>query len=1256
MATDLGQSRATPPAKYEAFVTAQLARAERRIRTLDLATALLGFLTGTTVFALLMTLCDRGLNLSDGARQFAFAAYLLGAAAYVGLTVVRPMRRRVNPYFAARRVEATLPGAKNSVVNWLDLQQTDVPPVIRGALGQRAARDLGRADLEQAISGRRAKWAGLLAGALAGVLLALIFFQGAGPFFFRLGRVFAPFAIGGPAPTRTQLTLLQPPEGDATVTVGRPVTFVVRVDGTVPDPRKADALKLLFRYREDEPYQERPLVPDSGREWSVSVPAIDVQSGFWYRVAGGDAVTPEYRVRVRSTPLVTDFLATYQFPAYTARPEVVRRERKLEALVGTRVVLKVRTNRELKDAGLDFDRKNNEGREKVPGERLADEPTAFRVVLPLEQSGQYRLRFTAADGETYLDPLAYPVVVTPDLPPTVELTKPGKDVQLPANGVLQLEGQASDDIGVKSLTLRMSLLGGIRLQPKNYRSDDKIRLPHGGYPTSLAYKDFVELAKLKDSEGKPVKLQKGDTLEYWLEASDACDRPRPNVSESKHYRVQIVEASKDDRQQQQEVQQAQDEQKQHEKSQDQQIQQEDKERQDAAEQQNQQNQEESAKDQQPKDGGDGKPGDKDQGTGNKDGKDGKDDKTGSGNGEKGDKGKDEKPGASDGSGNPADTEQQKKDEQTKQQADRLQEAINKLGQEQKNGEKGEGKGDPKPGDGTGKGEGKPEQAPQPGEAKPEGQPGADKQAGEGKEGPKPGDKREKPSEGKGAGTPNPMQDNKAEAKGGSPMKDQAEGKGEGTPMQPPSPAEAKGGGSSPEGQKDAGKEKPESQGSPQKPVAEGQAKDAGPGGKTADGRPAGEKKDQPQPAEKSEGKAGDKTAGGETQAAPKGDKSSDPTPRAEAKPDSTGGGKEGSRAEAKPDKAPSNAGGKGEKMKPESVTPRDVEQLAKDLDSSDPRKREQAAEQLAKAKDLARDAEAREAARKELEKHGLNPDGKAGKPAPQDATPRDAEQLAKDLKSDDAGKREDAAKQLEKMKDLARDPATREAARKELEKNGRGAGDDKIAQGKPQTPEGTSDGKKPESPAEAKGGAGDKKQETGTAKASDPKGEGQSAEGKDGPRQEGKVADAKEMSSDATKVPTGRRDGDGPDGVEPPVLDAKPKEHRAGVIQLEDIRKNINKDVLKAANMTEEQYREWEKAARELNQRLQAEAKSNDVPAAPQTGGGLATTGGKRTDPGAKGQPGEVRNGGKVQPPPDYRDGWSEFTRKKKAAENKDKQ
>jgi hypothetical protein len=425
------------------------------------------------------------------------------------------------------------------------------------------------------------------------------------------------------------------------------------------------------------------------------------------------------------------------------------------------------------------------------------------------------------------------------------------------------------------------------------------------------------------------------------------------------------------------------------------------------------------------------------------------------------------------------------------------------------------------------------------------------------------------------------------------MKDKSDGKGEGAASQPPNPSEAKEGGS-PEGQKEAGKGKPEGSGSSKEQTAKAEAKDAGPDGKPADGKPAGEKKDQPQPAEKSEGKGGgDQIAGKDAPAAPKDDKSGAAGQRAEAKPDSAKSEQGAARAEAKPDKAQTGAGEQGDETNAEG------------------------------------------------------------------ATPRDAERVAKDLQSDDARKREAAAKQLEDMKDHARDPATRETASRELDKNGRKTDDGKRTEGKPDAPGQGKPGDKqqPEKTTEAKEGTGVKKPETGTTKGRDPKNEGKAADAKDAGKQEGKPGDAKDTGSDAVKTPTGRRNGDeGPTGVEPPVQTEKPVDHRAGVIQLEDIRKKVNKDVLKAANMTEEEYREWEKAARDLNKRLQTESKSDETPAAPQTGSGLATTGGKRTDPGAKGQPGDVRNGGVVQPPPDYRDGWREFTtRKKKASDPKDK-
>src|ERR1700722_13135742 len=178
MATDLGQSKAAPTAKYEAFVLAQLARTGQRIRALDLTAALLVFAAGTLAYAVAVVLLDRWLDLAPVVRQTACVVYLLTSAVYLTVFVVLPLSRRINPYFAARQLERTLPGAKNSVVNWLDLHDEDLPSAIRGAVGQRAARDLGRADLEKAVNARRTYIAASVAAFCALAFLIAFFVFG----------------------------------------------------------------------------------------------------------------------------------------------------------------------------------------------------------------------------------------------------------------------------------------------------------------------------------------------------------------------------------------------------------------------------------------------------------------------------------------------------------------------------------------------------------------------------------------------------------------------------------------------------------------------------------------------------------------------------------------------------------------------------------------------------------------------------------------------------------------------------------------------------------------------------------------------------------------------------------------------------------------------------------------------------------------------------------------------------------------------
>jgi hypothetical protein len=569
MATDLQPVKPAPALKYDAFVEAQLRRARQRIRGLDLAAAGLGFLALTLGYGLAMALCDRWLELPSLARQGSFALYLLAAVAYLSLTLILPLFRRINPYYAARKLEVTLPECKNSVVNWLDLRHQPLAAPFRSAIGHRAAKDLAEADLDQAIYTRRNSWLGGLVGGLF-VACLLFFILGPRPFLTLMQRAFAPFSEVAIA-TRTRLTLIRPEGGDTVVPVGRAVSFAVLVDGHIPDRNNADAVRLLYRYNPTDLYEERLFERGSDNEWVTTILASEVpSSGFWYKVAGGDTETEEYRVQVRSSPLLERFDVTYHYRPYLGWRDRVAHERDVEEVAGTEVSMVVHTNRQVRDGQLTI-----AGKKPLAAELLLDNPQAmrFRWPEPLKENGTYEVRFTSVEGERSSESKAYSIKVRPDKAPLVELKNPGKNIHLPANGLLQLEGSANDDFGIARMTLRMKVQK-YTLQAKPYRGGTSLRFPGGGYPQVLEYKDHVELDKVKTTEGKAFAFEKGQVMEYWLEAEDACDFPTANVGSSPHYTVTIDAADKDEQKQQQERQAAQKGQQEHEQKQDQDLKQE----------------------------------------------------------------------------------------------------------------------------------------------------------------------------------------------------------------------------------------------------------------------------------------------------------------------------------------------------------------------------------------------------------------------------------------------------------------------------------------------------------------------------------------------------------------------------------------------------------------------------------------------------------------------------------------------------------
>jgi collagen type III alpha len=542
--------------QYESFVEQQLAVARRRLRGLDLAAWSVTLCSAFLAYGLIMSLADRLWNLATGIRFAAWCCFAVAIATYLGVAVRRLAFRRVNPHFVAHQLEQTVPDAKNSVINWLDLRGESLAPAVRGSLGRRAAQDLSDADPEMAISARPVWWLGAIMGVLLLIQLGWLI-AAPGQVQSLLQRAFFPFDKSRIA-NETVLTLLQPEGGDIAVPANKAVAIRVQADGYVPGLNQKDSLKLHFRYHQNEPFEERGLLPDVDGTWTTVVHADQVRNGFWYKITGGDARLPEdreYRVDVRQIPQVLQFEASFKYRPYLhVKDKSVSYDKgvrpSIKEMRGTEASFTVHTNRILQQCVLEL--KTGNGRKVLQGEPVAGDPEAWRFNWVLDQSGEFRILFESKDGETNVDRQPCKIEVIPDRAPNVVMTKPAKDLALPANGTLLVEGQATDDFGVKSMQLCIKVIKAptlAELQPKTFRPDVSFQLVNGKYPLRLDYSDFAALDSLRTKANGPFPLAAGMELEYWLEARDNCDYPdkNGNLGQSTRYKLTIEapESNKD---------------------------------------------------------------------------------------------------------------------------------------------------------------------------------------------------------------------------------------------------------------------------------------------------------------------------------------------------------------------------------------------------------------------------------------------------------------------------------------------------------------------------------------------------------------------------------------------------------------------------------------------------------------------------------------------------------------------------------------
>ena len=148
--------------------------------------------------------------------------------------VVRPLRKRINPLYAASRVEKTIDDAKNSVTGYVEAQEKgEVHSAVKAAMCAKAAKAVGEADVNRAVDHRSLIVAGGVLLFFLLTLAVLFFVFRPSQFTSLVNRALFPFTAD-PIAKRSQLMILKPEPADPTITTGQTITVAVHVGGKVP--------------------------------------------------------------------------------------------------------------------------------------------------------------------------------------------------------------------------------------------------------------------------------------------------------------------------------------------------------------------------------------------------------------------------------------------------------------------------------------------------------------------------------------------------------------------------------------------------------------------------------------------------------------------------------------------------------------------------------------------------------------------------------------------------------------------------------------------------------------------------------------------------------------------------------------------------------------------------------------------------------------------------------------------------------------
>ncbi|MCM8526783.1 MAG: PA14 domain-containing protein, partial [Lentisphaeraceae bacterium] len=288
-----------------------------------------------------------------------------------------------------------------------------------------------------------------------------------------------------------EITLIEPGNTDSIVPEGDAVSIVIEISD--PDINTAYLESELDNGQKDTISMQK--ISENRFSTVINVGRDDIS----FRLRAHTALTKFYTLRAVPRPQAIEFEKQFTFPSYSGlKPSTVTEKKgDIRILEGTTVDLAIKADQPVEEAELRFE---NVGGKKWTVPLTVTDQNILKGRFKVDSNANYKVHIVSKESgfKNKFSP-KYDVQSLADLLPSITMTLPKTDLSLPANEVIDIRGNADDDLGLKEIFLSYKHNSGT-WQNSNIINTNLKTLP-------ISYK--WELTSIKAEPGDEITFRLG---------------------------------------------------------------------------------------------------------------------------------------------------------------------------------------------------------------------------------------------------------------------------------------------------------------------------------------------------------------------------------------------------------------------------------------------------------------------------------------------------------------------------------------------------------------------------------------------------------------------------------------------------------------------------------------------------------------------------------------------------------------------------